>query len=290
MCLPVIQLELTVTPPQELLGLPHVEEGESKYAKPSFWPKTENGLLILEDLPHALPAIQAMGMSLILEGRVGPHVLPEGWKIIGTGNRAQDGAGAYTMPTATASRMVHVTLDPDVNAWRQWAISAGIHEDIVGLLGLRPDLLHKLTRKTPTWPSPRTWEMASKLHAMGFDVAPAVGQGAAAELKSYVDIKSTLPDLQPILNGNGKTISWPDELSLRWAMIMGLAFHTDGPNAVRHAFVYLNKKAGPEWKNIFLQDVVTRFQSEEKMAKLAQLVATLPEMSEFIDELLEVVA
>ena len=53
--LAVIQLELAVLPPQELMGLPYVDNGRSQYAVPPFWPEVESGVLILEDLPHAAP-------------------------------------------------------------------------------------------------------------------------------------------------------------------------------------------------------------------------------------------
>ena len=285
-----IQLELAVLPPQELMGLPYVENGTSHYAAPGFWPTTPNGILVLEDLSHALPAVQAMGMSLLLEGRVGPHRLPTGWKVLATGNRVVDGAGAHRIPTATANRMVHITVKEDITVWRNWGLDNGIHEDILGLLGLRPELLHQLDRDAPAWPSPRAWGMASHLHDLGLEVAAAVGEGAAAELQSYVDLKSTLPALEPILEGKGKKVAWPEELSLKWAMCVGLAFKAKDGKEVAHAFHYLKNSATAEWLSLFLQDVTVRYRSAGRIAELASLMGTEPEFAEFVDGLLELVA
>jgi len=89
--LDLIQLEVAVLPPQELVGLPYVDKVRdlafTKYALPAFWPRSPRGVLVLEDAPHALPSTQALCMSLILDKRVGTHVLPEGWHVVGTGNR-----------------------------------------------------------------------------------------------------------------------------------------------------------------------------------------------------------
>jgi MoxR-like ATPase len=288
--LPFIQLELAVLPPQELLGLPYVQDGVSHYAAPSFWPANDKGVLILEDLSHAAPAIQAMGMSLLLDRRIGPHTLPDGYRILATGNRTTDGAGAHRIPTATASRMVHLEVKEDVAMWREWGLQNGIHEDILGLLGLRPELLHRLDKTTPAWPSPRTWAMASQLHSLGLDVAAAVGEGAAAELDAYVDLKAALPSLDKILAGHGAFTVWPDQLSLRWAVVVGLAFKASDAEAVRNAFMFLRSKAGAEWQSLFLQDVTVRFRTTGRFDELASLIAREPAFARFVNRLLERVA
>jgi MoxR-like ATPase len=288
--LPFVQLELAVLPPQELMGLPYVKDGKSHYAAPGFWPSTPNGILVLEDLSHALPAVQAMGMSLLLEKRVGQNRLPKGWKVLATGNRVVDAAGAHRIPTATASRMVHITVKEDITVWRNWGLANGIHEDILGLLGLRPELLHRLDKDAPAWPSPRTWSMASHLHEMGLEVDAAVGEGAAAELQSYVDLKSSLPALEPILSGKGQKVPWPEELSLRWALVVGLAFKAADAKEVGHAFHYLKASATPEWWSLFLQDVTIRYRSTGRIGELAGLMNIDPEFDQFINGLLELVA
>jgi MoxR-like ATPase len=285
-----IQLELAVMPPQDLMGLPYVEEGESRYARPAFWPTKPGGVLLLDDFTHALPAIQSLSMSLLLMHSIGPHTLPEGWHVIGTGNRTSDGANCFKMPTPTANRMAHVEVEADVTVWREWALAHGVHEDILGLLGLRPELLHKLSRDNPAWPSPRTWAMASHLHSMELDVASAVGEGAAAELAAYVDLKAALPSLEPILVGQGDDVAWPDELSLRWALVVGLAFKANSADEVGHAFRYLSGAAGCEWQSLFLQDVTVRFRTNGRIGELAVLMTQEPALAEFVDGLLELVA
>lgn len=288
--LPVVELELAVLPPQELMGLPFVKDETSQYARPTFWPTTPEGILVLDDLSHAFPQIMAMSMSLLLSQRIGPHRLPAGWVVIATGNRTEDGAGAFKMPTATANRMVHIELEVNVTAWREWALGQGVSPDIIGLISLRPELLHSLSRDNPAWPSPRTWEMASRLHALGVDVASAVGEGAAAELAAFVDLKSSLPSLQPILDGHGDGVSFPDELSLKWALVVGLAFAANRVDEVRHAFRYLKTFAGKEWQSVFLSDVTARYKASGRVAELAVLMTTEPAFAEFVDGILELVA
>jgi len=194
------------------------------------------------------------------------------------------------MPTAIASRLAHIEVALDPAGWRQWAIRHNVHEDILGLLGLRPELLLKLSRDHVTVCSPRTWTMSSALHRLGLDVSACVGEGASAELRAYLELKETLPDLAPILAGQGRRIPWPEELSLRWALVVGLAFRANTAAEVKWAFDYLKERATSEWLSLFLQDTTVRFRSAGRIGELAVLMANESDISSFVDGLLEVVA
>jgi hypothetical protein len=186
--------------------------------------------------------------------------------------------------------MVHIEVTADVSSWREWALGHDIHPDILGLLGLRPGLLHELSRDHAAWPSPRTWQMASTLHGLGLDVAAAVGEGAAAELSAFIELKETLPALDPILAGQGSHIAWPDEMSLRWAIVVGLAFQVRGASQVGEAFSWLRSSAGAEWQSLFLQDCVSRFRAQGRLGELAVLMTQQPDLAEFVDQVVELVA
>ena len=87
--------------------------------------------------------------------------------------------------------------------------------------------------------------MASQLHYAGLDIAPAVGVGAAAEFAAYITLYKTLPSLLPILQGNGKSIAFPEEPSVRYATTTGLTVRAIDANQAYNAYGHLTLARQP---------------------------------------------
>jgi hypothetical protein len=55
-------------------------------------------------------------------------------------------------------------MDVDVEEWIKWAITAGIHADLMGFLRVYPQhLLHTPEENVKAWPTPRSWHMLSDI-------------------------------------------------------------------------------------------------------------------------------
>jgi MoxR-like ATPase len=226
-----IDLRLSQLAPTDLRGLPVPENGISKWFPPEFLPTTGRGILFLDELNMAPPAMQGMAQQLILDRKVGSYTVPDGWFIWAAGNRKEDRASVFDMPAPLANRFIHLSLEPDLDSFKAYALSSqssgdplnrGIHERILAFLSFRSNLLHKLEGREPAWPSPRSWVMASQLLHANLDLEPAVGAGAAAEFRAYCQLYNTMPDLNPILEGRGSSIPFPSEPSVRYAATLGL--------------------------------------------------------------------
>ena len=61
---------------------------------------------------------------------------------------------------------------------------------------------------------------------------PAIGPGAAGEFEAFCTVYDTLPDLEPILAGNGKA-KFPQEASARYATVLGLTVRASTADARR---------------------------------------------------------
>ena len=220
-----IDLRLSQLAPTDLRGLPVPENGISRWWPPEFLPREAThgakGILFLDELNMAAPAVQGIAQQLILDRRVGEYRLPPGWFVWAAGNRKEDAASVYTMPAPLSNRFLHLHVCPDLEAFTLYATQVGLHKDIIAFLNFRPELLHRLSREEPAWPSPRSWEMASLLYTEGLPIDPAVGAGAAAEFKAYLAVLKDLPDLGGILQGQSPKP--PRELSARYAVVVGLA-------------------------------------------------------------------
>ena len=107
----------------------------------------EKGILFFDELNAAPPLVQASLYQLTLDRRIGEYVLPDGWKIVAAGNRAEDRSIVFRMPNTLSNRFTHLDLEVDYEDWRIWAIDRGIHPMIIGFLGLRRELLFRMEER-----------------------------------------------------------------------------------------------------------------------------------------------
>ncbi len=283
----LVDLRLNQIPPADLRGLPMLKGEEAAYARPEWLRPDGQGIIFLDELPNAVPTVQGLAQQLLLDRCVGEHKLGDGWFVWGAGNRREDGAAVHAMPSPVANRMLHVELESDYVSWKHHGIQAGFHEHILSFVAFRPELLYKPDRNAPAFPSPRTWEMASRLHTIGVGIAPAVGQGTADEFSAYVEMVEALPDLEPILTGKGAEVPWPDELSVRYAVSIGLAIRATNESQALAAFRWLIDRAGAEWVQLFVSDVIICLRSNGRLGQLAAAVRQDPELGRFVSETMQ---
>jgi MoxR-like ATPase len=270
-----IDVRLSQLAPTDLRGLPVAEKGISKWFPPEFLPRKGRGVLMLDELNLAPPAMQGMAQQLVLDRRVGSYEVPEGWFIWAAGNRKEDRAAVFDMPAPLANRFLHLEVEACWESFKTHALSAGVHEQILAFLAFRPELLHRLDPQRPAWPSPRSWVMASKLHTAGLEIAPVVGQAAADEFRSYLELYHELPNLEPILQGvdEAKAIPFPKEPSARYAVTIGLTLRAADPERGYRGFKWLSEKAPAEWLQLYVVDLFKQMRALGHLGAFARLVA-----------------
>jgi MoxR-like ATPase len=276
-----IDLRLSQLAPTDLRGLPVADEGVSRWYPPEFLPRDGRGVLFLDEINMAPPTMQGVAQQLILDRRVGSYTVPEGWFIWAAGNRKEDRAAVFDMPAPLANRFVHLEVEVDFDSFKAHALGNDFHEQVVAFLSYRPQLLHKIDPKRPAWPSPRSWELASWLHGAELDIAPAVGEGPAAEFSAFVSLYRDLPDLAKILSGKAKP-SFPREPSHRYALVLALISRGQSGNAAMNALRYLAEKAPPEWAQLYAADAIPLLRRTGKLADLARLLRDEPAIAEFM--------
>ncbi len=277
-----VDVRLSQLAPTDLRGLPVAEDGVSRWYPPEFLPRDGRGVLFLDELNLAPPAMQGMAQQLILDRRVGSYVLPEGWFIWAAGNRKEDRASVFDMPAPLANRFLHLEVEPHWESFKAHALAAGLHEQIIAFLAFRPSLLHALDAQRPAWPSPRSWEMASRLHGAALDIAPVVGSAAAAEFQSYIQLYKTLPDLDPVLAGDGEKVAFPAEPSARYAVAIGLTVRAKDAEQGYRAFRWLATRAPAEWIQLFAVDLFKKMRKQGRMGAFAGYVAKDEQLRDFL--------
>ncbi|WP_320674892.1 MoxR family ATPase [Prochlorococcus sp. MIT 1341] len=292
-----IDIRLSQLAPTDLRGLPVPEApstdnelGISKWYPPEFLPTKGKGILFLDELNMAPPAMQGVAQQLILDRQVGSYKLPDGWFIFAAGNRKEDHASVFDMPAPLANRFLHLCVEVNFECFRKYALEHNFSEEVIAFLGYRPKLLHQLQYEESAWPSPRTWEMASSLFKASLPVNPAIGDAAASEFKTYLKIYKKLPDLNAILNGKGEKIAFPKEVSRRWATATGLTSRSKTPLQVKEAFHWLIHKTTSEWIQLYATDVINQFKKRKKLVDLAGVLVNDESIGMYIKQYEEILS
>jgi MoxR-like ATPase len=277
-----IDLRIGQLAPTDLRGLPVAEGGVARWLPPEFLPRSGNGILFLDEINMAPPVIQGIAQQLILDRRVGSYVVPEGWFIWAAGNRKEDRAGVFDMPAPLANRFIHLDVAPDLESFRAYAVTRGLHESIVAFLSYRPMLLHRLDATRPAWPSPRSWEMADALLRAELDLSPAVGPAAAAELEAFARVYAELEGVERVLGGLGDDVPFPAEPSLRYASTIALGLRAQTGEQAVAALRWLEAHAGAEWLQLYLSTLIAQMRARAQMGLLTRALGREPSFTAFL--------
>lgn len=234
---PIIDLRLSQMEPSDLRGIPFRTYNTVEWAIPRMLPDAERhgpaGLLFLDEITSALPAVSAAAYQLILDRCLGDYHVPDGWVIIAAGNRQGDRGVTYAMPSPLANRFTHFSFDINLDDWVLWAHQNNIDERVIGFLRFRPELLFDFDPASDpvAFPTPRSWEFAH--HALcKFDSRPevlagslqaCVGKAAGIELNAFIDNLQNLPDVGAILKG--ADVAVPESIDLQYALASSLTGH-----------------------------------------------------------------
>jgi hypothetical protein len=231
---PVIDIRLSQMEPSDLRGIPFRAGEHVEWAIPAILPDSERhgpaGVLFLDEITSAPPAVSAAAYQLILDRRLGEYEVPERWAIFAAGNRQGDRGVTYSMPAPLANRFSHFEVDTHLDDWVAWAYDQGIDERIIGFLRFRPELLFDFdpAHNPIAFPSPRSWEFAHRALQKFQDdgellqgtLQACVGPAAGIEVTAFVNSLDQMPDLDAICAG--ETVSVPKEIDLQYAVAAAL--------------------------------------------------------------------
>jgi len=229
-----LDVRLSLLDPTDLKGIPFFDS-ESKqgiWAPPGFLPSDPDskGILFLDEINTAPPAVQASAYQLVLDRKVGEYELPEGWAIVAAGNRENDRGVIYKMPPPLANRFVHLEMEAAFEEWKRWAYGAGIEPSIIAYLAYAPEHLFTFDSQSSekAFATPRSWAFVDGIvkSSIGNDlivhtIKGAVGHDAATGYMSFRQVMHHLPDIDAVLSGELARIDEEDPKVLT-ALCIGL--------------------------------------------------------------------
>jgi len=219
--------ELTVHQPEDLSGIPFAHNGWMRFCPPERLAPfcvgagvdgtDPIGCLIFEDVTHASQAVKNGMLQLVQERTLGALVLSPDVRILMTGNRTSDKAGARDLLSALKNRILVLELQPNLEEWMLWAGARGIPSVIGGFLSWKPGSFSTLPssecKENGQYATPRSWANVgyciNRVFRNGSTSAAydklltqakgLVGHGHAHEFVAFARIKEEYPDPKKIL-------------------------------------------------------------------------------------------
>jgi MoxR-like ATPase len=184
--------------PEDLMGVPQIINGITRFCPPALIARSEPYCLFLDELNACSQDVQKAFYSLIHDRRIGEYVLPVGSIVIGAGNRAQDSAIVKPMSSALMNRMVHVHMKVSASEWLQWAATENIHPTVLEYLQQRPDHLWSVPPKhEEPFSTPRAWHMLS-------DALKSFGEGPSSVMFETLAYGCLTPQHAALFKAFGK--------------------------------------------------------------------------------------
>ena len=233
----VVDLRLAQMDPTDLRGIPHVnpETGRTHWARPDFLPATGSGILFLDEITSAPPAVQAAAYQLTLTPE--DFGIPPEWMVIAAGNRKSDRGVTFNLAAPLQNRMCDIEVSTTLDDFTFHAVTKGIRPEVLSFLRDRPDLLHKFepTGDIKPFPSPRSWFAVSATLDCDFPQADRleqiigdIGEEAATTFEVHLRVFENMPRIDDILEG--KDVKMPKDMNVRYCVAMGLATRLDKSN------------------------------------------------------------
>lgn len=232
--LPLEVVLASIREPSDFSGLPVIRE-DGVCMEPPVWArrlaKAGKGMLYLDEISTAPPAVQAALLRVVLERVVGDIALPPAISVVASANPPEQAVGGWDLSAPLANRFCHLDWSLDAQSWidgmihgwsapylprlsATWEQAIGEKQALVAsFIRHRPHLLLQVPKHEDlagkAWPSPRSWTNAARLLTAADSVetekdvaacliAGCIGEGACLEFLAWCR-ELDLPDPEEIL-------------------------------------------------------------------------------------------
>ena len=261
---PLIDIRLPLMEPTDIRGIPYLADikvynkdgklvkddngvpmtdKEFRWSTPSDLPTDEasRALVFFDEMSAAPPSVQAATYQIILNRRIGNYKMPKDVVIVAAGNRVKDKGVAYNMPMPLANRFTHLTLDVDVDDWKEWATLNRVHKDVVGYISFQPGDLNTFNPSAEgyAFATPRSWYFVSELlqdsvngelvdtrlpmDVLGDMVKGTVGEGVGVKFMTYRKQAANLPHAKDVLNGTVTKLN-TKQIDVMYSLVTALCY------------------------------------------------------------------
>jgi hypothetical protein len=211
------------------------------------------------------------------ERRQGNVEIPDNWIIVAAGNRLEDLANARGLGAAANRRLLHVLIEPQLEATLEYFIKIKIGPEVLAFLKVFPQHLsgeeQARAAKHELYPRPASWEKVSNIYeelrkadkrAKHLAVAGIIGDSVAAEFMLLAEEVKNMKSVDELLEIQRKTPSkigrfLPDTVNGLYALSFAIASRASEETAVELLELVnrLDEQTGEQFAALPMRDLQT---------------------------------
>jgi hypothetical protein len=241
--------------PTDIGGLPALdhERQQTVFYPPAFLAPREDGkavVLFFDEISLAPDDTKGAVLGIIEERRQGSVEIPDNWIIVAAGNRPEDLANARGLGAAANRRLLHVVIEPQLEATLAHFMKIGVAAEVLAFLKVFPQHLSgeeaARTQKHELYPRPASWEKVSKIfetlrradkRSRHLAVAGIIGDSVAAEFMLLAEEVKNMKSVDELLEIQRKTPSkigafLPDTINGLYALSFAISTRASSDTAV----------------------------------------------------------
>ena len=162
---------------QSAIGLPFISEkefGGKKYSVTEYTMSEivasvyeaiekqgkKEGILFIDEINCVSETLAPAMLELLQHKKFGAHEIPKGWVLTAAGNPPEYNKSVNELDMVTLDRVKKLTVYPDYDAFKEYALNNGMHGAIVYFLSLKSEYLFKAEKTADgySFVTPRGWE------------------------------------------------------------------------------------------------------------------------------------
>ncbi|MBP5459081.1 MAG: AAA family ATPase, partial [Clostridia bacterium] len=97
----------------------------------------KEGILFLDEINCVSETLAPSMLQFLQFKTFGMHRIPDGWIVVTAGNPPEYNNSVREFDIVTWDRLKRVDVEPDYDAWREYAINNGVHPAVLGYLDIK---------------------------------------------------------------------------------------------------------------------------------------------------------
>ncbi len=123
------------------------------------------GILFLDEINCVSETLTPSILQFLQYKTFGRHRIPDGWVITAAGNPPEYNRAVREFDVAILDRLKQMDIEPDVEAWKRYALEKGIHPAVISYLNLKKEDFYRIetTVSGIRFVTARGWEDLSQM-------------------------------------------------------------------------------------------------------------------------------
>ena len=125
----------------------------------------KNGILFLDEINCVSETLTPIMLQFLQYKVFGRHKVPDGWIVVTAGNPPEYNNSVREFDIATWDRLKRIDIEPEFEAWKEYAYQSGVHSAIISYLELKSKNFYKIetTANGKSFVTARGWDDLSQM-------------------------------------------------------------------------------------------------------------------------------